>query len=263
MIGARFAFLDHPGPIAFAHRGGALEAFENTWTSFSHARDLGYRYIETDVNASADGVVLTLHDPYLDRVTERSGLVRDLPWRELSTVRLNGREGGEAIPRLDELLAAWPEMRWNIDAKHDSAVDPLIDTLRRSGAIDRVCVTSFSDRRLTRIRQALGPDLCTALGPAGVTSLRASSLLPSALATTAAGSLARFGAVQVPLRKGWMPFGDRRFVATAHRVGLQVHVWTIDDETTMARLLDLEVDGIMTDRPRVLKELMERRHVWR
>ena len=154
-------------------------------------------------------------------------------------------------------------MRWNIDAKHDSAVDPLIETLRRSGAIDRVCVTSFSDRRLTRIRRALGPELCTALGPAGVTSLRATSLLPSALATPAAGPLARFGAVQVPLRKGWMPLGDRRFVATAHRVGLQVHVWTIDDETTMARLLDLEVDGIMTDRPRVLKELMERRHVWR
>ena len=102
------AFLDHPGPIAFAHRGGALEAFENTWTSFTHARDLGYRYIETDVNASSDGVVLTLHDPYLDRVTERSGLVREMPWRELSTIRLNGGHGGEAIPRLDELLAAGP-----------------------------------------------------------------------------------------------------------------------------------------------------------
>jgi glycerophosphoryl diester phosphodiesterase len=88
-------------------------------------------------------------------------------------------------------------------------------------------------------------------------------VLPSALSTPAAGPLARFGAVQVPLRKGWMPFVDRRFVATAHRVGLKVHVWTIDDETTMARLLDLGVDGIMTDRPRVLKELMERRHAWR
>jgi glycerophosphoryl diester phosphodiesterase len=261
--GARFAFLDHPGPIAFAHRGGALEAFENTWTSFSHARDLGYRYIETDVNASADGVVLALHDPYLDRVTERSGLVRDMPWRELSTVRLNRPDGGEAIPRLDELLAAWPEVRWNIDAKHDSAVDPLIETLRRGGAVDRVCVTSFSDRRLTRVRRALGPGLCTALGPAGVSSLRAASVLPSVVSTAVNGPLARFGAAQVPVGRGWMPLVDRRFVTAAHRARLHVHVWTIDDEATMARLLDLGVDGIMTDRPRVLKALLERRHAWK
>jgi glycerophosphoryl diester phosphodiesterase len=260
---ARFAFLDHPGPIAFAHRGGALEAFENSWSSFTHAHDLGYRYIETDVNASSDGVVLTLHDPYLDRVTERSGLVREMPWRELATVRLNGRGGGEVIPRLDEVLAAWPEMRWNIDAKHDSAVEPLIETLRQAGAVERVCVTSFSDRRLSRIRRALGPELCTALGPAGVSSLRATSLLPPALSTPASGPLGRFGAAQVPLRKGWMPLVDRRLVAAAHRAGLQVHVWTVDDETTMARLLDLGVDGIMTDRPRVLKNLLERRQAWK
>ncbi len=262
MSGARFAFLDHPGPIAFAHRGGALEAFENSWTSFSHARDLGYRYIETDVNASSDGVVLTLHDPYLDRVTERTGLVREMSWRELATVRLNGADGGEVIPRLDELLAAWPEMRWNIDAKHDHAVDPLIETLRKSGAVGRVCVTSFSDRRLVHIRRALGPELCTALGPAGVGSLRATSLLPSALSAPVTSRLHRFGAAQVPLRKGWLPLVDRRLVAAAHRAGLQVHVWTVDDETSMARLLDLGVDGIMTDRPRVLKELLERRHAW-
>jgi len=261
--GVRFAFLDHPGPIAFAHRGGALEAFENTWTSFSHAHDLGYRYIETDVNASSDGVALTIHDPYLDRVTEQSGLVRDLPWRRLSTVRLGGEASGEGIPRLDEVLAAWPETRWNVDAKHDSAVDPLIETLRRSGAVDRVCVTSFSDRRLTRIRRALGPRLCTALGPAGVASLRATSMLPPALATPVTGALARSGAAQVPVRRGWMPLVDRRMVDAAHRTGLHVHVWTIDDETTMARLLDLGVDGIMTDRPRVLKALLERRHAWR
>jgi glycerophosphoryl diester phosphodiesterase len=260
--GARFAFLDHAGPIPFAHRGGALEAFENSWTSFSHARDLGYRYMETDVNASSDGVVLTLHDPYLDRVTERTGLVRELPWRELATIRLNGGDGGEAIPRLDELLAAWPEMRWNIDAKHDSAVEPLIETLRRSRAINRVCVTSFSDRRLIRIRRALGPELCTALGPAGVSSLRASSLLPATLSGAVTSPLGRFGAAQVPLRQGWMPLVDRRLVAAAHRAGLHVHVWTVDDETSMARLLDLGVDGIMTDRPRVLKELLERRHAW-
>ncbi len=267
MSGPRFAFLDHPGPIAFAHRGGALEATENTWTSFTHARDLGYRYIETDVNASADGVVLTIHDPFLQRVSDRTGLVREMTWQQLSEVRLTPRPGpatpaGEPIPRLDEVLAAWPEMRWNIDAKHDSTIDPLIETLRKAGAVERVCVTSFSDRRLTRMRKALGPKLCTAMGPAGVGALRLASALPRAAATPAAAPLGRFGAAQVPIRQGWMPMVDRRLVDTAHRAGLQVHVWTIDDETTMARLLDLGVDGIMTDRPTVLKGLLERRQAW-
>jgi glycerophosphoryl diester phosphodiesterase len=255
----RFAFLDHPGPIAFAHRGGALEAFENTWTSFTHARGLGYRYMETDANATSDGVVLAFHDPFLQRVTDGIGLVREMAWKELSAIRLNG---SEPIPRLDELLAAWPEIRWNIDAKHDSVVNPLIDTLRRAGALERVCLTSFSDRRLARIRRALGPQVCTAMGPAAVSSLRFASLLPRGTADRAAGPLRRFGAIQIPLRRGWMPLVDQQLIATAHRTGLHVHVWTIDDETTMARLLDLGVDGIMTDRPRVLKQLLERRHAW-
>jgi glycerophosphoryl diester phosphodiesterase len=256
---ARFAFLDHPGPIAFAHRGGALEAFENSWTSFTRARGLGYRYLETDANATADGVVLALHDPDLSRVTDQHGLVREMTWPAVSSVRL---QGDEPIPRLDELLAAWPEIRWNIDAKHDSVVQPLIDTLRQAGATERVCVTSFSDRRLARIRHALGPTLCTAMGPGAVSSLRLASYLPRAAAVPAAARLSQFGAAQVPLRQGWMPLVDRRLVGTAHRAGLQVHVWTINDETTMARLLDLGVDGIMTDRPSVLKDLLERRHAW-
>ena len=258
---ARFAFLDHSGPIAFAHRGGALEALENSWTSFGQARHLGYRYMETDVNATADGVVVTLHDPYLHRVSDRTGLVREMTWKQLSEVRLHGGEG-DSIPRLDELLTAWPEIHWNIDAKHDSVVDPLIQTLHRVGGLDRVCVTSFSDLRLNRIRRALGPDLCTAMGPVGVGSLRLASLLPRSVATSATAPLGRFGAVQIPLRQGPVPLVDRRFVGAAHRAGLQVHVWTIDDETTMARLLDLGIDGIMTDRPSVLKDLLVRRHAW-
>jgi glycerophosphoryl diester phosphodiesterase len=254
-----FAFLDHPGFIPFAHRGGALEAFENTWTSFSYARDLGYHYMETDVNASSDGVVLTIHDPYLHRVSDREGLVRELTWAELSRVRLNA---GEPIPRLDELLATWPEIRWNIDAKHDSAVYPLAETLRRTNAIDRVCVTSFSDRRLLRLRRELGPRLCTAMGPGAVSSLRLASLLPGPLGGRAAAALGGYAAAQVPMYQWGASVVDRRFVATAHKAGLQVHVWTIDDEATMTRLLDLGVDGIMTDRPSLLKTVLQGRQLW-
>jgi glycerophosphoryl diester phosphodiesterase len=259
VIQSRFAFLDHPGPIPFAHRGGALEEFENTWKSFSHARDLGYRYLETDVNATSDGVALAIHDPYLHRVTDRRGLVREMTWQQLSGVRLGA---DEPIPRLDDLLKAWPDARWNIDIKHDTAVDPVIDTLRRTDATGRVCITSFSDRRLTRVRRALGPSLCTALGPVAVSSLRFASVLPPGAAMPMIAPLIRFGAAQVPVRQGWMPLIDRRFVSAAHRARLHVHVWTVNDETTMSRLLDLGVDGIMTDRPTVLKQVLEGRRQW-
>jgi glycerophosphoryl diester phosphodiesterase len=259
MLRARYAFLDHPGPIAFAHRGGAGEAPENTWTAFSRAVDLGFHYMETDVHATADGVVLIIHDPDLLRTAGRLGLVRAMTAKDLASVRL---AGDEPIPRLDEVLAAWPDVRWNIDAKHDSAVEPLVRTLQRAGAVDRVCITSFSDRRLTRISREVGPRLCTAMGPASIASLRLASLLGGSAGATVAGRLRRFGAVQVPLRQGVMPIVDRRFVATTHRIGLPVHVWTVDNEVVMARLLDLGVDGIMTDRPTALKAILEQRGAW-
>jgi glycerophosphoryl diester phosphodiesterase len=259
MLAARFAYLDHPGPIAFAHRGGAGEAPENTWTSFSHAVDLGFRYMETDAHATADGVVVAIHDPDLGRTAGRPELVRRMQSQDLASVRLGG---DEPIPRLDELLATWPDLRWNIDAKHDSVVEPLARTLQRAGAVDRVCVTSFSDRRLTRISRAVGPRLCTAMGPGAIASLRMASLLYGPAAEKAAGRLRRFGAAQVPVRQGVVPIVDRRFVATAHRLGLHVHVWTIDNEVLMARLLDLGVDGIMTDRPSALKAVLEQRGAW-
>jgi glycerophosphoryl diester phosphodiesterase len=254
----RFAFLDHSGPIAFAHRGGALEGPENTRESFGHAHDLGYRYMETDVLCTKDGIVVTHHDQDLQRTAQRDGLVRDMSWKELSSVRLGG---GEQIPRLDELLAAWPDVRWNLDAKHDSVVGPLIETIHRSGAIDRVCVTSFSDRRVWTLRRALGSKACTAMGPIAVAGLRFASLLPSPAPIALTSRLAAYGAVQVPIRQGRIPLVDRRFIDAAHNLGLQVHVWTVDDEATMDRLLGLGVDGIMTDRPTALREVLARRRI--
>jgi glycerophosphoryl diester phosphodiesterase len=203
--------------------------------------------------------VLAIHDPDLGRTAGRPGLVREMRAEDLASVRL---AGDEPIPRLDELLSAWPDLRWNIDAKHDSVVEPLTRTLQRAGAVDRVCITSFSDRRLTRIGRALGPRLCMAMGPAAIASLRLASLLYGSTGATAAGRLRRFGAAQIPVRQGIVPIAERRFVATAHRLGVQVHVWTVDNEVVMARLLDLGVDGIMTDRPTALKAVLEQRGSW-
>lgn len=220
--------------------------------AFEGAVALGYRYLETDVHVTRDGVLLAFHDESLDRVTDRTGLIRDLPYAEVAAARVDGRE---PIPRFDELLAAWPDVRINIDPKHDSAVEPLAEALRRADALARVCIGSFSDHRIARLRSLLGPDLCTSLGPKGVARLRAASYgLP-------AGRF-RSPCVQVPPGRGSVTIVDERFVRAAHHRGIQVHVWTIDDADEMRRLLDLGVDGIMTDQPAVLREVLEARGEW-
>ena len=246
------AFLDHPGPLAIAHRGGAGDWPENTMPAFAGAVALGYRYVETDVHVTSDGVVLAFHDDRLDRVTDRTGAIAELPYAEVARARV---DGVEPIPLLEELLGTWPELRVNIDPKHDEVVEPLATVLRRTGATERVCVGAFSDRRLARLRAMLGPGLCTSLGPAAVARLRAASL--------GLGRVEPDGCcVQVPPRAKGLPLVDRRFVAAAHEAGLDVHVWTIDEPVEMRALLDLGVDGIMTDRPSVLREVLVARGEW-
>ena len=244
----RHPFLDWPGPIAFAHRGGASEAPENTRPAFERAVEFGFRYLETDVQVTADGVAVAFHDDDLTRTCSRPGRISELPWTEVATARVDGRE---PIPRLDELIDAWPEVRWNIDCKTDRGVEPLADLLQRANLLDRVCVAAFSDLRLLRLRRRLGRGLCSAAGPAELTAIRI-------LGWTPPGPLA----AQVPVRRGRITVVDERFVERAHRRGIAVHVWTIDDPAEMARLLDLGVDGIMTDRPGVLRDVLAGRGEW-
>jgi glycerophosphoryl diester phosphodiesterase len=248
----RLPFLDHPGPIPFAHRGGAGEWPENTMPAFEGAVALGYRYVETDVHVTSDGVLLAFHDDRLDRVTDRTGLICDLPWSEVSQARVDGKE---PIPLLEDLLGTWPDLRVNIDPKHDGAVEPLADAIIRCDAFERVCVGAFSDRRVDRLRALVGREICTGMGPRQVARLVAAS---RGIRT------GRFSAAcaQVPTRQGRVALITERFIRTAHRLGIAVHVWTIDDPTEMERLLDLEVDGIMTDRPAVLRDVLERRGQW-
>lgn len=252
MPSSDWQFLDHPGPLAFAHRGGAGDWPENTMPAFEGAVALGYRYIETDAHVTADGVCLAFHDDRLDRVTDREGIISELTYAEVREARVDGIE---PIPLLEDLLGAFPEIRVNIDPKADAAVDAVADVIRRTGAMDRVCLGSFSDERLERLRALLGPALCTSLGPKGVARLRAGSF---GLPTGRVGG----ACVQVPHRVKGVRLVDERFVSRAHSAGLQVHVWTIDDPTEMHELLDRGVDGLMTDRPGTLREVLESRGGW-
>jgi glycerophosphoryl diester phosphodiesterase len=246
---ASHPFLEWDGPIAFAHRGGASDNPENTMPAFQHAVDLGYTYLETDVHATRDGVLVAFHDADLSRTCGRPGRIETLPWRDVSAARVAGRE---PIPLFEDLVGAFPEARINIDCKADSALPALIASLKRLDCLDRVCLGGFSDQRLRRLRAALGDRLCSSFGPVQMASLRSGAPVPFG------GQLA-----QVPVRFGRLPIVTPATVARAHRRGYHVHVWTIDDADEMTRLLDLGVDGIMTDRPQVLKDVLAARGEWR
>lgn len=251
---ARHPFLEADGPIAFAHRGGAGSFDENTMRAFHNAAALGFTHIETDVQATADGVALAFHDDTLDRATDGKGKISRLTWREVRSARVGG---AERIVRLDELLEELPDIRLNLDPKSDAAVEPLVSAVRRAAAIERVCVCSFSDRRTRRVRAQLGASLCTGAGTLGVARLLAASWrLP-------AGPRLDFHAAQVPLRAKGLRILTPGFLAAARKRAIAVHVWTIDDANEMHRLLDLGVDGIMTDRPEVLRQVMISRGHWR
>jgi glycerophosphoryl diester phosphodiesterase len=254
-VAHRFAYLDAPTPIAFAHRGGAAAGDENSLAAFSRAVAAGYRYLETDVHATADGVAVVFHDETVTRMLGRPGRVADLTFADLRAERIRGEA---VVPTLAEALEEFPDCRLNVDLKADAAVEPAIETIWRCNARDRVLLASFNDRRIRWARKICGPRQATSLGQREVASLRLGSLHGRGLAGFVPGA----AAAQVPARYAGIPVVDARFVTHAHRLGLQVHVWTVDDPVQMRELLDLGVDGIMTDHIEVLREVLKERGQW-
>jgi glycerophosphoryl diester phosphodiesterase len=248
-----YPYLDHDGPIAMAHRGGALHpdnvGYENSMHAFQNAVDLGYRYLETDLHATSDGVVIAFHDSKLDRVTDRTGVIAELPWSEVSQAKINGHE---PIPRLDELLEHFPDVRFNLDIKAENGLEPAAEVLEAAQAIDRVCVSSFSQSRVRRIRKLLGPRLCTGYGEYEIALIR---FLPVALPS-------RGACLQIPDAYGPLRVLTPGLIKRAHARGKQVHVWTVDDPDTMRRMLDAGIDGIITDRTDLLRDVLIERGLW-
>ena len=253
--------LPGPGPVlAFAHRGGAyhpeIEGLENTIAAFRHAVALGYRYLETDVHATSDGVLLAFHDAVLDRVSDQRGEIARLSAAEVADTLVGGRE---RVPTLAQLFDAFPDARFNIDVKSDAAVPLLAAFVAEHDAWDRILVGSFSPRRLNRFRRLTAGRVPTSAHPLEVAAF---VLLPS-------GRLAdrvtrgRPAALQIPHRRGRLVVAGAGLVRRAHRAGKQVHVWTIDDPAEMRELLDRGVDGLMTDRTDILKDVLVQRGQWR
>jgi glycerophosphoryl diester phosphodiesterase len=245
-------FLDHPRPLAVAHRGGSLEAEENTMAAFARAVGLGYTHIETDVHATRDGVAVIHHDATLARMTGDPRAIADLDWTDLARVRTHG---GAAIPRAEELLAAFPSLRVTFELKCDRVAGPLAEVIGRADALDRVCVGSFSAARTAAVRALLGPGLCWSPARGGVLALWLAGWgLPIPRPD--------FGLVQVPPVHKGIPVVTPRLIRTAGRRGIDVQVWTVDDAAGMERLIDLGVGAIMTDRPSLLREVLIRRGQW-
>jgi glycerophosphoryl diester phosphodiesterase len=255
-------YLSHEHPIRLAHRGSRVLWPENTMIAFQGAVDLGYRYLETDLHVSADGVVVVFHDDHLDGLTDAAGMVWERDWDDLAALDAAHHFGadqgyplrgtGVGIPRFADVVAAFPDACWNLDLKQPGIEQAVAAEVHRLGVEDRVLIGSFHDRRIREFRRITGGRVATSAGPG-----------ETARARVAASAGRRPGggadAFQVPERAGPLRVVTKGFVEVAHRAGKQVHVWTVNEAEAMRRLLDLGVDGIVTDRPDVLNDVIEER----
>ena len=252
VIGAPAAYREHPGPLAIAHRGGAGLAAENTLAAFARSYALGVRFLETDVRRTRDGRVVAFHDARLDRVTGARGRVAARTLAQLTRLAV---QGGAPVVALDDVLAAFPDACFTIDVKDPDVVAPLADLLIRTGAAARVCIAGMRGAWLRAVAEVTGPQLSTAL------SWRALAHFASRQRTSYGGDHSAAFA-HVPLRLGRIPVFRDDLVARAHDAGLRVIVWTVNDPPTMHRLLDHGVDGVITDRPDLLREVLIARGQW-
>lgn len=251
-------YLAAPHPRAFAHRGwhlDDLDGMENSLSAFRRAVAEGYHYVETDVHATSDGVVVVHHDYRLDRTTDSGGVIARQTWEQVRRAKIRGRE---PVARLEDVLEELPRTHFNIDVKAGSAVLPFLRTIERTRSYERIAAASFSDGRLARMRRLAGPRLVTSMGPRSVAAVLARGRVP----LLPLGFLTHGAMAQVPVRQGRLTIVDKAFLVAAERAGIEVHTWTIDDAEQMRELLDLGVHGIVTDRPDVLREVLIERGVW-
>ena len=244
---------DHP--LIFAHRGGARLAPENTVAAIDNGMALGSDGFEIDVQLSADGIPVVIHDHTLERTTDRSGPVRNLSAAELARVdagfhfELDGkhpfRGQGIGIPRLDDVLARYPRARAIIEMKggQPELARAVGESIKRANAIERTCVGSFYQGSIDAIRDGF-PDVTTSASQeeARWTLHRSWVRWPWTKAR-------KWVAFQVPEKAGRMRVVSRAFLNHVHREGHVVQVWVVNERADIERLLDWGVDGIISDRP--------------
>lgn len=259
----RHPYLDGPYPRAYTHRGwhiGDLTGCENTLAGFHRAVAEGYAYVELDVHPTRDGGVVVHHDPRLDRTTDGCGAIAEQTTAEVTTARVAGRE---PVPELEQVLAELPHTRFTIELKARAVVEPVLDLLGRLDAWDRVCLGSFAEPWLRVARRAGGERLLTSMGQASAFGLRTRAWLDGLpLLSTLPAPPFRGGVAHLPRRFGLLTVVDAGLLSAARAAGIEVHVWTVDTPAEIHELLDLGVDGLVTDRPDVLRDVLRERGVW-
>ena len=218
------------------------------WPAFKAAVDLGFRYVETDAHGTKDGKAVALHDASLDRTTDGHGEVAELNWAEVKGARIGGIE---PVPLLEDILGTWPALRVNIDVKAESGIAATADAIERTRAHDRVCIASFSTARREATVALLSKPVATSAGTREAAAFFAGGFLGANMAAPLVAS--------TPCRfpSSWGPSDpDASPYRAAHAAGKQVHVWTINDRAEMERLIAMGVDGIVSDRADVLKEVL-------
>ena len=226
----------------FAHRGLAVAAPENTLLAFANALAAGASHVETDVQSSRDGIAVICHDADLSRVAARAERVGELSFAELAAIDLGD---GQRIVSLADALAAFPGARFNIDVKDAAAVGPTAAAVLAAGATQRVLITSFSERRRRATTRLLPGVASSASAPRFTLALLAAKV---GLSPVVRWALRGVTAVQVPQSAGPIRVTTPRVIHAMHRAGVEVHVWTVNEEKDMSALLDLGVDGLVTDR---------------
>jgi len=262
-----FAFFESDRPMVIAHQGGEGLRPSNTLIAFENAVDLGVDVLEMDVHSTSDGTLVLIHDDTVDRTTDGSGRVKEITLAELQQLDAGDywtpddgatypyRGQGVRIPTLEEIVTAFPEMKYNIEIKQvdPSIAVPLCKLLRHFGLTDRALVASFHPTAMDEFRAAC---------PEVATSMVEDEIRPFFILNTAfLGSLYRppGAAFQVPEYSGSQHVLTPRFVRGAQRNNVAVHPWTIDDPADMERFLDMGVDGIITDRPDIMIEVLQER----
>jgi glycerophosphoryl diester phosphodiesterase len=233
-----------------AHRGLATSAPENSMLAFMEAIALGISHVETDVHASSDGVAIVSHDDTLERVAGRPERVADLTAEALAAVPLGL---GQTLPSLREALDAFPDTRFNIDIKSADAVIPTVQAVRDARARDRVLLTSFSERRRRAAVELLPGVATSASAPRFVAALLAAA---SGVRPLQRLALRGLDALQVPEKTLGLTVSTPRILDAFHRVGIEVHVWTVNEVADMRRLLDAGIDGLVTDRADLALEVI-------
>ena len=239
------SYLNYSGVAVLAHRGGSFESFENTIESFYYSQSLGCKFIETDVQISSDGIPYIFHDETLTRLLGKNDVFSNLDSSEIEDLRIFE---SHKIPRLDETLQTFPDMCFQIDVKTDEVAMPALEVIHKCRAEDRVCIASFNSPRLSRVNSKY-PEICLSMGPNEVSKMLLSSF--GLYKKTIIGDC-----LQVPMYYYGIKVVTKRFVDFVHSKGLKICVWTINDEKTFKKLIDIGVDGIITDKPKLLFQVL-------